>query len=153
MLEGGESTIIGDVGQVAVRVFQNHFFGHFYSEVDYKTVGWIACYSFAGGLKAIAFTNVFQMTLLIIVSLMLMIAGLDKVGGISELITKTPNSYWNLFQPMDDANYPWLAILLGYPVMGVWFWCTDQSMVQSVLGAKNLKQGQLVANFTSGSIL
>ena len=39
------------------------------------------------------------------------------------------------------------AILLGYPVMGVWFWCTDQSMVQSVLGAKNLKQGQLGANF------
>jgi SSS family solute:Na+ symporter len=49
---------------------------------------------------------------------------------------------------MDDANYPWLAIALGYPVMGVWFWCTDQSMVQSVLGAKNLQQGQLGANFT-----
>jgi len=50
--------------------------------------------------------------------------------------------------PMDDPNYPWLAIALGYPVMGVWFWCTDQSMVQSVLGAKSLKQGQLGANFT-----
>jgi SSS family solute:Na+ symporter len=60
----------------------------------------------------------------------------------------TPASYWNLFLPMNDANYPWLAILLGYPVMGVWFWCTDQSMVQSVLGARNLRQGQLGANFT-----
>jgi SSS family solute:Na+ symporter len=40
-----------------------------------------------------------------------------------------------------------LAIALGYPVMGIWFWCTDQSMVQSVLGAKNLKHGQLGANF------
>ncbi|MEP1891570.1 MAG: Na+/glucose cotransporter, partial [Cyclobacteriaceae bacterium] len=39
-------------------------------------------------------------------------------------------------------------IALGYPVMGVWFWCTDQSMVQSVLGAKSLKQGQMGANFT-----
>lgn len=45
-------------------------------------------------------------------------------------------------------NYPWIAIILGYPILAVWFWCTDQSMVQSVLGAKNLNQGQLGANFT-----
>jgi SSS family solute:Na+ symporter len=52
-----------------------------------------------------------------------------------------------MFQPMSDPEFPWLAILLGYPIMGVWFWCTDQSMVQSVLGAKDLRQGQMGANF------
>lgn len=64
------------------------------------------------------------------------------------LYENTPKDFWNLLRPLDDPNYPWLAIVLGYPIMGVWFWCTDQSMVQSVLGAKSLKQGQLGANLT-----
>lgn len=106
-----------------------------------------AFFAIAGGLEAIAYTNVFQMLLLIGVSLALTILGVQKAGGISELYHKTPAHYWNLLKPLDDASYPWLAIVLGYPVMGVWFWCTDQSMVQSVLGAKNLRQGQLGANF------
>lgn len=107
-----------------------------------------AFFTIAGGLKAIAYTNVFQMVLLIIVSLILTLVGLDKAGGISVVAEQTPSEYWNLFLPLDNPSYPWIAIVLGYPVMGVWFWCTDQSMVQSVLGAKSLKQGQLGANFT-----
>ena len=101
----------------------------------------------AGGLKAIAYTNVFQMLLLIAVSALLVYIGIRKIGGVGALFAKTPHSYWNLFLPAGDKNYPWPAILLGYPVMGVWFWCTEQSMVQSVLGARNLEQGQLGANF------
>jgi SSS family solute:Na+ symporter len=105
-----------------------------------------AFFAVAGGLKAIAYTNVFQMLLLIAVSLILTVVGVMKAGGPMAVFEKTPAHYWNLLLPADDKNYPWLAIALGYPVMGVWFWCTDQSMVQSVLGAKNLKQGQLGAN-------
>lgn len=133
-----------------------------------------AFFTIAGGLKAVAYTNVFQMLLLIVVSLILTVIGIIKIGSLdisninlkqdffSQLVTysnqfvaglkgiyeKTPSKYWNLFLPLDNKDYPWLAIILGYPVMGVWFWCTDQSMVQSVLGAKSLKQGQLGANFT-----
>jgi SSS family solute:Na+ symporter len=106
-----------------------------------------AFFAIAGGLKAVAYTNVFQMVLLIGVSLALTIVTVMKVGGPVALFEKTPSEYWNLLRPMNDTSYPWLAILLGYPIMGVWFWCTDQSMVQSVLGAKSLKQGQLGANF------
>jgi solute:Na+ symporter, SSS family len=101
----------------------------------------------AGGLKTIAYTSVFQMLLLIAVSLILVILGVNKAGGIEAIYAKTPKHYWNLFQPVTDKDFPWLAILLGYPIMGVWFWCTEQSMVQSVLGAKSLEQGQLGANF------
>lgn len=106
-----------------------------------------AAFTMAGGLKAIAYTNVFQMLLLIGVSVLLVVMATIRIGGIERVITETPSSYWNLFQPLSDPNFPWLAILVGYPIMGVWFWCTDQSMVQSVLGAKNLKQGQMGANF------
>ena len=101
----------------------------------------------AGGLKAIAYTNVFQMLLLIAVSGALVWIGIEKIGGVASLYARTPRNYWNLFLPASDPSYPWPAIILGYPVMGVWFWCTEQSMVQSVLGARNLEQGQLGANF------
>ncbi len=133
-----------------------------------------AFFTVAGGLKAVAYTNVFQMLLLIVVSLILTVAGIIKIGsldvanhfaaadtashlttwwhqfvtGVHGIYEKTPSNYWNLLLPIDNKDYPWLAIILGYPIMGVWFWCTDQSMVQSVLGARNLKQGQLGANFT-----
>jgi SSS family solute:Na+ symporter len=106
-----------------------------------------ASFTMAGGLKTIAYTNVYQMLLLIGVSILLAVMAIIKIGGVGEIIEKTPAGYWNLFRSLNDADFPWPAILLGYPVMGVWFWCTDQSMVQSVLGAKNLKQGQTGANF------
>jgi len=104
-------------------------------------------FTFAGGLKAIARVNVFQMILLILVSLTLSWLGLQKVGGLSALYHKTPAGFWNLIHPASDTKYPWPALLLGYPVAAVAFFCTDQAMVQSVLGAKNLEQGQLGVNF------
>jgi SSS family solute:Na+ symporter len=110
-------------------------------------VAFAGIFTFAGGLKAIAKVNVFQMILLILVSLTLSYLGLQKVGGISAMFHKVPADYWNLVHPASDPKYPWIALLLGYPVSAVAFFCTDQAMVQSVLGAKNLKQGQLGVNF------
>ncbi|WP_346238579.1 sodium:solute symporter family transporter [Niabella insulamsoli] len=104
-------------------------------------------FAFAGGLKAIARVNVFQMILLIVVSFTLCILGLNKVGGFSALYHNTPREYWSLVRPASDPSYPWPAILLGYPVSAIAFFCTDQAMVQSVLGARNLEQGQLGVSF------
>lgn len=104
-------------------------------------------FAFAGGLKAIARVNVFQMILLIVVSFMLSIIGVHKIGGISALFHQAPLGYWNLIHSANDKSYPWPAILLGYPVAAVAFFCTDQAMVQSVLGARNLEQGQLGVSF------
>jgi SSS family solute:Na+ symporter len=110
-------------------------------------VSFSGLFTYMGGLKAIAKVNVFQMILLIIVSLSLSYIGLQKIGGFAALASKTPGHFWNLIHPASDPGYPWQALLLGYPVSAVAFFCTDQSMVQSVLGAKNLKQGQLGVNF------
>ena len=107
-----------------------------------------AFFTMLGGLKAVAYTNVYQMLLLIFVSAVLTIVGLDHVGGVSALVSKVPADYWVLFRPNSDEAFPWLPIVLGYPVMGVWFWCTDQSMVQPVLAARDLREGQLGTNFT-----
>lgn len=110
-------------------------------------VSFAGLFAFAGGLKAIAKVNFFQMILLIAVSLTLTIMGVTKAGGLSAVYHKVPHDYWNLIHPASDTKYPWYAILLGYPVAAIAFFCTDQAMVQSVLGAKNLEQGQLGVNF------
>ena len=99
-----------------------------------------AFFTMAGGLKAVAYTNVYQMLLLIFVSATLTVAGIYKVGGIDALVDAVPANYWNLFLSKDDPAFPWLPIILGYPIMGVWFWCTDQSMVQPVLGLWKMKR-------------
>src|SRR5699024_1105717 len=84
---------------------------------------------------------------MIVISILLFILELNKVGGIVVFVAKTLSYYWSFFRPSSDANYPWYAILLGYPVSAIAFFCTDQAMVQSVLGARNLEQGQLGVNF------
>lgn len=115
-----------------------------------------AFFTMLGGLKAIAYTNVYQMVLLIVVSATLTVVGIITLGGgsffsgIGALANPdiVPSSYWKLFQPNSDEGFPWLPILLGYPISGIWFWCTDQSMVQPVLAARNLNEGQRGTNFT-----
>ncbi|MDE5953802.1 MAG: sodium/solute symporter, partial [Duncaniella sp.] len=115
-----------------------------------------AFFTIIGGLRAIAYTNVYQMVLLIFVSATLTVVGIwhlggeSVVGGINTLADSSvvPSHYWNLFQPNDHKEFPWLPILLGYPISGLWFWCTDQSMVQPVLAARDLNEGQKGANFT-----
>ncbi len=106
-----------------------------------------AFFTYMGGLKTIAKINILQMLLLIAVSCLLTVLGLVKAGGFSAVYHGVPGGYWNLIKPVSDAHYPWHAILLGYPVAAIAFFCTDQAMVQSVLGAKNLEQGQLGINF------
>jgi len=104
-------------------------------------------FAFTGGLKAIAKVNIFQMLLLIFVSIILNVLGVIKVGSLSAVIHAVPVDYWKLIHPASDPDYPWYAILLGYPVSAVAFFCTDQAMVQSVLGARSLEQGQLGVSF------
>ena len=116
-----------------------------------------AFFTIMGGLKAVAYTNVYQMVLLIIVSATLTVVGIvtlgggSFIGGIRTLADPAvvPENYWHLFRSADDLPaYYWLPILLGYPISGLWFWCTDQSMVQPVLAAKNLNEGQKGTNLT-----
>ena len=102
-------------------------------------------YSMNGGLDAIVHTGVIQSVVLLVVSLLILFLGLYRVGGIETLLQKTPADYWSIFRPSDDASYPWHAVLLGYPVIGIWFWCTEQSVVQRTLAAKSILHGQLGA--------
>ncbi len=102
-----------------------------------------------GGLKAVVRTGVFQSIIIILSSIVLTVLSLKKIGGIEKLISGTPVSYWHLFQPANDPEYSWVAIVLGYPVVALYYWCTDQTIVQKVLAAKDIKEGQYGAVFIS----
>lgn len=100
-----------------------------------------------GGLKAVVRTGIFQSIIIIISSIILTYMGLKKIGGISSLIDQTPKDYWKLFRPASDPEYSWVAVLAGYPVVAIYYWCADQTIVQKVLAARNLKEGQYGAMF------
>jgi solute:Na+ symporter, SSS family len=101
-----------------------------------------------GGLVAIAITDTFQVSMMIIGSTALTVIGISRVGGFGRLFSGTPAEFWSLLRPAGDPTYPWYAMLLGYPVLGVWFWCTEQTMVQRVLGARDIRHAQLGTVFT-----
>ena len=105
-------------------------------------------FTVAGGLAAVVVTDSFQVILMIVGSATLTIVSIYKVGGLSELIHAVPADYWRLFKPADDPDWPWHAVVLGYMVSAIWFWCADQTIVQRVLGGRNTEQGQLGAAFT-----
>lgn len=108
-----------------------------------------ASFTVMGGLAAVMITDAFQTILMIAGAAVLTIIGLVEVGGISQLVDKVPESYWQLLRADEGAEYPWYAMLLGYPVAGIWFWCADQTIVQRVLGAKDMRHGQLGTVFAA----
>ena len=100
-----------------------------------------------GGLKAVVRTGIFQSIIIIISSIVLTFLGFQKIGSIDALVNQTPESYWKLFLPASHPEYSWVSIVLGYPVVAIYYWCADQTIVQKMLAAKNLKEGQYGALF------
>jgi SSS family solute:Na+ symporter len=114
-------------------------------------------YTALGGLKAVVMTENIQVGLLLGGATLVTVLGLMALPsvGVHDAATfkaaVTPGQL-NMLQPIFKANghlneFSWLGVLLGYPILGIWYWCADQTHVQRVLGAKNLKAGQNGALF------
>jgi SSS family solute:Na+ symporter len=81
---------------------------------------------------------------------MLTAIGLSEVGGFAGLRAQVPTDYFHMIKPVSDANFPWTGIFFGAPILGIWYWCTDQSIVQRVLSARDAghaKAGAIFAGF------
>ncbi|MEJ2635765.1 MAG: sodium:solute symporter [Calditrichia bacterium] len=107
-------------------------------------------YTIAGGLGAVIYTELVQAVVLIGGSALLTFLGLKEVGGFSGLEAKLPHEFFSMFKPMSDPDFPWTGILFGAPILGIWYWCTDQFIVQRVLSAKNIhhaRSGAIFAGF------
>ncbi len=99
-------------------------------------------YTVLGGLHAVMYTEAIQAIVLLLGSLVLLIIGLDKVGGWDQMIASVPKEKLNMFRPLSDPNFPWAGILFASPIVGIWYWCTDQHIVQRCLAARNEKEAR-----------
>jgi len=107
-------------------------------------------YTIAGGLAAVIYTDTVQTLILITGAVALTLIGLDKVGGLAHLRTMVPSSYFHMMKPASDPQFPWTGIFFGAPILGIWYWCTDQVIVQRVLSARDeghAKAGTIFAGF------
>lgn len=107
-------------------------------------------YTIAGGLAAVIYTDLVQTLILIAGAVVLTVIGLSEVGGFAGLRAAVPPDYFSMIKPMDHPEFPWTGIFLGAPILGIWYWCTDQVIVQRVLSAKDeghAKAGTIFAGF------
>ena len=107
-------------------------------------------YTVAGGLSAVIYTEVVQTVVLLTGAIALTVIGLHHVGGFAGLRSAVPEGYFHMIKPASDPEFPWTGIFFGAPLLGIWYWCTDQVIVQRVLSAKdegNAKAGTIFAAF------
>lgn len=128
-------------------------------------------YTVLGGLRAVAYTEAMQTVVLIFGSIMVTIFGLKALGGWGELRAIAGSDMFNLWKPLVPGgvqgtwapvreagrmawyfndNYPWIGMLFCAPIIGLWYWCTDQYIVQRALGAPNereARRGSIAAAF------
>ena len=102
-------------------------------------------YTIIGGMKAVIYTETMQAFVLLLGSLIITVLGLEEIGGWNELkttvIENSPN-HFNMWRPSNDPNFPWTGLLFGGTIVGLWYWCTDQYIVQRTLAANNIKVGR-----------
>ncbi len=127
-------------------------------------------YTVLGGMRAVAYTEAVQTAILVLGSAVLTFYGLQAIGGWAEFRAALPPDMFNLWKPLVPAgmegtwapvkeadriawyfnsNYPWLGMLFAAPVIGLWYWCTDQYIVQRTLGAPNEREARRGTIFAS----
>jgi SSS family solute:Na+ symporter len=104
-------------------------------------------YTVLGGLRAVVYTEVVQTFVLLAGSGLITWMGLAKLGGWSELVAacKPHSEQFALWRPNADPDFPWLGVMIASPVIGIWYWCTDQYIVQRTLAAKSMRDARMGA--------
>jgi len=129
-------------------VFKSLFPVNIFEGVDNFWVGAVGmvlvtgAYAILGGLRAVVYTEAIQTVVFIVSSVAISGIGLYKLGGWGELRTACGSEYFNLWKPLNHPEFPWLGMLFGAPIVGLWYWCTDQYIVQRALAAHNLTQAR-----------
>jgi SSS family solute:Na+ symporter len=106
------------------------------------TVVLTGVYTVLGGMRAVVYTETLQAVLLILGAAVLTVIGLDKVGGWQSMVDTVTPEYLNMWRSPSDPDFPWPSLVISSTIVGIWYWCTDQYIVQRALTAKNIKEGR-----------
>jgi SSS family solute:Na+ symporter len=99
-------------------------------------------YTFTGGLRAVIYTQAAQAVLLIAGALIISVAAFARAGGWQAVVHGVDPAMLSLIRPASDPGVPWPGLVLGIPVLGIYYWCTNQYMVQQTLAARSLDDGR-----------
>ncbi len=154
-------------GVVFKDVFNIEYVTVFNQQIDFfwiSAIGLVVLtglYTVFGGMKAVLYTSVLQTPILLAGSVAIVVIGLTQLGGwanLMEIIRATDVTYLNdageviyqsttdsmasLIRSPKDPVYPWTGVILGSAIIGFWYWCTDQFIVQRVLSGRDQKQSR-----------
>ncbi len=114
----------------------------------FSTVILTGVYTIFGGMRAVLFTDAVQTIVLLLGAFSITFFGLKMLGGWGELVNfcNEHAGQYQLWRPLSqpgvpwwkNSDFPWLGIIIASPIVGIWYWCTDQYIVQRTLAAKNL---------------
>jgi SSS family solute:Na+ symporter len=107
-------------------------------------------YTIVGGMSSVIYTSVVQGIFLIAGAAALTITGFVEIGGWEGLQSKLPESYFVLFNPASDPELPWTGMLIGAPILAIWYWWTDQFIVQRIMTARDVqaaRRGTILTGF------
>ncbi len=111
------------------------------------TVVITGAYTILGGMRAVVYTEALQTVILILGSLLLTYKGFEAIGSWEELRALAGADHFNMWRPVDDPDFPWTGMVFGGAIVGIWYWCTDQYIVQRTLAAHNIEIGRRGAIF------
>lgn len=106
------------------------------------TVVLTGAYTILGGMRAVVYTEALQAVVLVLGAGVLTVIGLDHVGGWQSMKETVGPEYLNMWRSASDPDFPWPTLLIASTITGIWYWCTDQYIVQRALTAKNIKEGR-----------
>lgn len=107
-------------------------------------------YTIFGGLRAVLYTDLLQAFVLVGGALAVTGIGLSQIGGLDALRQTVEPGFFEMWKPSSHPDFPWTGILFGAPILGVWYWCTDQFIVQRVLSASdvdNARRGTIFGGY------
>jgi solute:Na+ symporter, SSS family len=106
------------------------------------TVVLTGAYTILGGMRAVVYTEALQTIVLVLGAATLTFVGLHEVGGWSGMKAALEPGYLDMWRPASDPDFPWPSLVITSTIVGTWYWCTDQYIVQRALAARNIQQGR-----------
>ncbi len=142
------------IAKVSVTIYAGAVVFNAFLGIDFWTGAIIlivitGIYTIFGGLHAVMYTETLQAIVLLAGSVILTITGLVEIGGWNNLINSISKDHLNMFLPLSHPDFPWLGILFASPIVGLWYWCTDQHIVQRCLAGRDEQQARRGTLFAS----
>jgi SSS family solute:Na+ symporter len=113
-------------------------------------VGITGVYTILGGLRAVVYTDMMQAIVLIVGAVAVTFAGLARLGGWDAMVASASPDFFNIWKSMSHPDFPWTGMVFGAPIIAIWYWCTDQFIVQrthSARGIDDARRGTILAAY------